>query len=192
VNLIAENGDEAPSRTRDFETRGEHDPRARFRAVSRWVIAGDMTYGLFRADALDRVGPYRRVLMPDRLLLAELALLGEFHQVPEYLWSRRLPRTMSVERQRAAFFPGGGGLDTRVVPWWTAHAGSLVWRRSRARRSTLVHAPPPWLWLWTTRDAPPGEPGSGGRREGCGARDGAGGGPRESTDGAARSACAAA
>ena len=130
VRLIAENGDEAPSRTRDFETRGEHDPRARFHAVHRRVIAGDMIYGLFRATALDRVGPYRRVLMPDRLLLAELALLGEFHQVPEYLWSRRLPRTMSPERQRAAFFPGGGGLDTRIVPWWSAHAASLAWRHA--------------------------------------------------------------
>jgi len=138
VNLIADNGDEAPSRTRDFETRGERDPRARFHAVHRRMIAGDMIYGLFRIGALDRVGPYRRVLMPDRLLLAELALLGEFHQVPEYLWSRRLPRTMSLERQRAAFFPGCGGLDTRVVPWWTAHAGSLVWRH--AIRSEAVDA----------------------------------------------------
>ena len=132
INLIAENGDEAPSRTRDFETRGVPDPRERFRAVSRRVIAGDMIYGLFRAGPLDRVGPYRRVLMPDRLLLAELALLGEFHLVPEHLWSRRLPRTMSLERQRAAFFPDGGGLDTRVVPWWTAHAGSLAWRHAVA------------------------------------------------------------
>ena len=130
VNLIAENGDEAPSRSRDFETRGERDPRARFHAVHRRVIAGDMIYGLFRAGVLDRVGSYRRVLMPDRLLLAELALLGEFHQIPEYLWSRRLPRTMSLERQRAAFFPDGGGQYTRVVPWWSAHAGSLVWRHA--------------------------------------------------------------
>jgi hypothetical protein len=128
VSLIAENGDEAPSRTRDFDTRGERDPRARFHAVSRRVVAGDMIYGLFRTAALDRVGPYRRVLMPDRLLLAELALHGEFRQVPEYLWSRRLPRTMSLERQRAAFFPDGGGLDTRVVPWWIAHAGAVGWR----------------------------------------------------------------
>ena len=130
VNLIAENGNEAPSRSRDFETRGERDPRARFHAVHRRVIAGDMIYGLFRAGVLDRVGSYRRVLMPDRLLLAELALLGEFHQIPEYLWSRRLPRTMSLERQRAAFFPDGGGQYTRVVPWWSAHAGSLVWRHA--------------------------------------------------------------
>ena len=148
VNLIAENGDEAPSRTRDFETRGERDPGARFYAVHRRMIAGDMIYGLFRAGALDQVGPYRRVLMPDRLLLAELALLGAFHQIPEYLWSRRLPRTMSLERQRAAFFPAGGGLDTRVVPWWTAHAGSLVWRHAikgeavdaRARAAALALA----------------------------------------------------
>jgi len=139
VNLIAENGDEAPSRTRDFETRGQPDPRARFHAVHRHVIAGDMIYGLFRNAALDRVGPYRRVLMPDRLLLADLALLGEFHQVPEYLWSRRLPRTMSLERQRAAFFPDGGGLDTRVVPWWTAHAGSLAWRHAAGGGEVGLH-----------------------------------------------------
>jgi len=135
VKLIAENGDEAPLRIRDFETRGEPDPRVRFHAVHRRMIAGDMVYGLFRTAALDRVGPYRRVLMPDRLLLAELALLGEFYQVPEQLWSRRLPRTMSLERQRAAFFPDGGGLDTRIVPWWSAHAASLAWRHGLGARA---------------------------------------------------------
>jgi glycosyltransferase involved in cell wall biosynthesis len=126
VTLLDERGGLVPSRARDFDTRGL-DRSARFRAVHRKMVAGDMVYGLFRAAALDRVGPYRRVLLPDRLLLSELALLGEFEQVTELLWTRRLPRTMTLARQRAAFFPDRFVPDA-YLPWWAAHAGALVWR----------------------------------------------------------------
>lgn len=41
-----------------FETRGLPDPRERLRRSFRGMAAGDMIYGLFRVEVLDRVGSY--------------------------------------------------------------------------------------------------------------------------------------
>jgi hypothetical protein len=66
------------------------------------------------------------VLLPDRLYLTRLALEGEFHQVARRLWYRRYgaSESMSLRRQRRAFFPEGPPLSARL-PWWTAHAQAL-------------------------------------------------------------------
>jgi glycosyltransferase involved in cell wall biosynthesis len=106
-----------------FATAGERAP-VRFVRVLRRMVAGDMVYGLFRADALEACGALRDVLMPDRLLLAELSLHGEFRQVPELLWHRRLP-----ERARPALERGPELLPDRppsALPWWLEHARSLA------------------------------------------------------------------
>jgi len=89
--------------------------------------AGDLVYGLMRIDALRRAGVFRPVLQPDRLLMLELTLQGEFRQVPEDLWFRRQSASASVVRQRTTLFTpetAPGGL------WWPArlqHARHL-WR----------------------------------------------------------------
>ena len=66
-----------------------------------------MVYGLMRLDALQAAGIFRRVLRPDRLLMAELTLQRRFRQVPEVLWFRRQSETASVERQRATLVLAG-------------------------------------------------------------------------------------
>jgi hypothetical protein len=104
-----------------FETTGIADPRKRLRKALRRMVSGDMIYGLFRAPALDRTGFYQPVLAPDRLLLSELALAGEFVQVPEVLWSRRYAGLASLERQRRAFWPDGPPPRSAYAPWWLAH-----------------------------------------------------------------------
>jgi N-acetylglucosaminyl-diphospho-decaprenol L-rhamnosyltransferase len=96
-----------------FDTRGR-GAAARFRQTLRRMVAGDMVYGLFRVDALARCGALRDVTYPDRLLLAELSLDGEFRQVPQLLWHRR---------RLAAAVPA----DDRT--WWVEHARVLA--RSR-------------------------------------------------------------
>ncbi len=107
-----------------FATAGERAP-VRFVRVLRRMVAGDMVYGLFRADALEACGVLRDVLMPDRLLLAELSLHGEFRQVPELLWHRRVrERAVASPRQRGAELVPGGG--TSALPWWLAHARALA------------------------------------------------------------------
>jgi glycosyltransferase involved in cell wall biosynthesis len=108
------------------ETRGIREPFARMAAAFRGMVAGDMIYGLFRARVLDSLGGvYREVLVPDRLLLSEVALRGEFVQAPEVLWRRRFRGLADLDRQRRAFF-----LDTAprhaAWPWWLQHTGALL------------------------------------------------------------------
>jgi hypothetical protein len=64
--------------------------------------------------------------VPDRLLLAQVALHGEFRQVPEVLWYRRYWGLASHARQRAAFFPQGAPAYT-YAPWWLTHVAKLTW-----------------------------------------------------------------
>ncbi len=113
-----------------FATAGERAP-VRFVRVLRRMVAGDMVYGLFRADALEACGVLRDVLMPDRLLLAELSLHGEFRQVPELLWHRRLrARPVDGPLQRGPeLFPGA---RPSRLPWWLAHARVLARARGVA------------------------------------------------------------
>ena len=66
------------------------------------------------------------MLVPDRLLLTELALYGQFKQVPQVLWFRRwYGRIFSLGRQRTSFFPDGRPLYA-YVPWWISHARQPV------------------------------------------------------------------
>lgn len=144
-----------------FSTEGVMDPRRRLRCALRSMVSGDMIYGLFRAAALDRVGFYQPVLAPDRLLLSELTLQGEFVQVPELLWQRRFGAPGSLARQRRAFWPEGAPLRT-YLPWWLVHAARFARRhgpraaladylaaaacfqvRAKAQRSTQLLAGPP-------------------------------------------------
>ena len=102
-------------------TIGLDNARERLRTAYRGMVAGDMIYGLFRAGALDELGrPYRPVLVPDRLLLSELALHGRAAQAPEVLWQRRFRGLATLDRQRAAFFLDDVPLRAHL-PWWAQH-----------------------------------------------------------------------
>lgn len=122
-------------RTWRCETVGVSDPLQRLRRSYRCMVAGDMIYGLFRVEALRRVGHYRSVLVPDRLLLAELAVQGEFLQVPELLWRRRYAGLADLERQRRAFWPDGAAPAHSRLPWWLQHVGLVAWERAVLGRS---------------------------------------------------------
>src|SRR5204862_266660 len=72
--------------------------------------------------------PFPYVVGPDRLLLAHLAVLGEFRQVPEVLWHRRFSERVTARRQRRAFFPGRRPPWHAYVPWWLVRGAILAWR----------------------------------------------------------------
>lgn len=136
-----------------FETAGIESDTVRFTSTVRRMRAGDMVYGLFRARALERCGVFRRVLLPDRLLLAELSLEGEFRQVPRMLWHRRAPRRTQREpaRQRAAH---GRAPVSLMLPWSLQHAAAIAWNqgvlgtgRPGIRRSTGMWAAAHYLVL---------------------------------------------
>ena len=132
-----------------FETRGLHDLDERWPFVCReHVASGDMVYGLMRVDAVRAAGVFRDVMCPDRLLMAELALQGEFRQVPEPLWARRqFENSSSVERQRTSLFAGRAPAGGRLPPWlqharalWQVYVAPVtdpVQRRAASRR--VVH-----------------------------------------------------
>lgn len=91
-----------------FETFGMTDRLARVRASALRMLAGDMIYGLMRADALASAGIFRRVVTPDRQVLLALSLFGQVKQVPEVLWYREvLQHKLDLGRQRRALFPYG-------------------------------------------------------------------------------------
>jgi len=109
-----------------FDTRDVTSPSKRLSLAVEGMSAGNMVYGLYRADALAGAGVFRSVLAPDRLLLTELAVRGRFVQVPDALWYRRFARKVSNERQRATLFVDAPPLHSRL-PWWVTHAAVFAW-----------------------------------------------------------------
>jgi glycosyltransferase involved in cell wall biosynthesis len=112
---------------RQFDTAGIADRSVRWRSFNRSdaVAAGDIVYGLMRADAVREAGVFRPVLCPDRLLVAELTLRGQIRQVPEVLWYRRQFAAGSIERQRSTLFAPGTTPPPAWMPPWYMHARSL-------------------------------------------------------------------
>ena len=109
-----------------FSTAGVASAADRLRRGCSSMYAGDMVYGLMRADALARCGVFRRVLGPDRLLMCELAMQGEFREVPDVLWRRRVTGSAERRRHRRAIFPRRAPLHTYLTPWMV-HCAVLLW-----------------------------------------------------------------
>jgi glycosyltransferase involved in cell wall biosynthesis len=92
---------------RVFQTAGLTGVADRWREFClRGIGSGDMVYGLMRIPALHAAGIFREVMNPDRLLIAELTLQGQIHQVPEPLWIRRRSAVASIARQRTTLLAG--------------------------------------------------------------------------------------
>ena len=120
---IGQTGAELDKGPRLFDTAGCADLRSRWRHMCHaGVGAGDMVYGLMRLSALTRAGIFRRVLRPDRLLIAELILRGGVRQVPEALWFRRESEGASVDRQRHSLLLAGDEPKWFHAPPWFQHS----------------------------------------------------------------------
>jgi glycosyltransferase involved in cell wall biosynthesis len=109
-----------------FDTAGSANRFTRFFKTCTGMSAGNMVYGLFRRDLLAKAGVYRPLLIPDRLLFAELSLYAEFVQVPEILWYRRYVGLVTMARQRRSFFPDDRPFYS-YLPWWINHIAALFW-----------------------------------------------------------------
>jgi hypothetical protein len=120
---LSPDGVEIVKPPRRFDTAGLADLRMRWRHFCRNGLgAGDMVYGLIRVPALQAAGIFRRVLRPDRMLVAELVLRGEIRQVPEVLWFRRNSAAASVTRQRHTLLLPGSEPPWFWWPPWMQHA----------------------------------------------------------------------
>lgn len=76
------------------------DPAVRFASLL-FDVGGDDDYGVIRSDVLRRVEMYDSYWHADRTIIAELALHGRFHHVPESLYFRRDHEGRSVRANRS-------------------------------------------------------------------------------------------
>jgi glycosyltransferase involved in cell wall biosynthesis len=66
-----------------------NDPAARFRDMMLVPCWSYQIYGVMRMSALRRIPPLGRYVNADTVLLARMALLGRFHEIPERLFISR-------------------------------------------------------------------------------------------------------
>lgn len=111
---------------KEFETLGMTRRADRMRKSARYMLAGNMIYGLMRADVVEAAGVFRPVVTPDRQVLLALSLFGQVAQVPEVLWYREILRLFDVGRQREVFFPNGAPLYI-YLPSHVQHCATLLW-----------------------------------------------------------------
>lgn len=89
-------------------------PCARLRTFARRWSLGNPVFGLARRSTLARTGLIRPFAASDIVLLGELGLLGEVHELPQRLFLRRVHAAMSrqanvTQREVAAWFDPAGG-----------------------------------------------------------------------------------
>lgn len=112
---------------RRFDTAGVKNPITRLRSAIRGMTSGNCVYGLIRSRALEQAGIFTAVLAPDRHVLMQLLLLGEFRHVPQVLWYREVAGMFSYRRQRRMFFPAHVPIHT-YLPMTVQHFGVMLWR----------------------------------------------------------------
>jgi len=115
-HTLAADGEIVRSPTDPFEGGLSLDRQKRIVFAAKEAPAGSILHGLMRIAALEKTSGLRRVLAPDRLLIAELAVVGPFVFVPEFLWHRRYFGLVSGARQRRNSFPEGAPLHTYLPP----------------------------------------------------------------------------
>ena len=118
--------DDAWLEKKGFDTAGIRRASTRIARAAEQMLAGDMIYGLIRADALEAAGVFRHVVTPDRQVLLALSLFGGVRYVSEVLWYREMERDFDLERQRKVFFPDGSPVYA-YLPSHVQHCASLLW-----------------------------------------------------------------
>ncbi|MBI2617110.1 glycosyltransferase [Candidatus Gottesmanbacteria bacterium] len=117
TKAINEKGKVLSYRFSDFDTARVPKMKRVKLVCQKMVNVGNMAYGLMRRDILRRTSIYPYCLMPDRLVLMELSVWGQFKQVKKYLWKRRffqLKRTADdeIHHQYLSLFEDG------KIPFW--------------------------------------------------------------------------
>lgn len=126
-------------------------PHRRLRALIRNLVMSNAVFGLIRREALERTRKHGAYISADYILLAELAMLGQFWEIPEPLFLRRDHSLMSRRANRtnaelAEWFETGARRRSEFLRLFAEYVSAL--RRTplpptdRLRAfSTLV----PWL-----------------------------------------------
>lgn len=127
-------------RTRYTEYRGKllesEKPEKRFRRLMWTFHAGDATYeplyALIRRDVLANTALIRMMVQADRILAAELSLIGPFIQLEECLAHRWKPAGVSVRSEKYL---------KRYRPENAWELQSNPWRQFRTLISVIAEAP---------------------------------------------------
>jgi glycosyltransferase involved in cell wall biosynthesis len=108
----------------------------RFAYACSKIGAGKLVYGLFRSEALERVGVYPRVHQPDVYIMMELSLYGETCFVNETLWHfrQRAKRDPGVKQAKAAAKAAAG----RRTGGWEATLAGYLGRRSITKQHRRI------------------------------------------------------
>ena len=119
------------------------DPAERFRQVLWSLKAIYPIYGVIRTDALRRTQLFRSHSGSDRILLAELSLLGQLYQIPELLLYER--ETLSSRSNRKPSFFDTSNKDRPPFKHWrlcSGHIGVVLRSRqlTRAQKADLVRS----------------------------------------------------
>ncbi len=113
TQAIDENGDVVGEFRDGLDVR-ERAPHERLASLVRTLVLGNPAFGLVRRATLERTRLLGSFPSADYVLLAELALLGEIHELPEFLFFRREHPGMSRRANATAaevaewFEPGSG------------------------------------------------------------------------------------
>jgi glycosyltransferase involved in cell wall biosynthesis len=136
-------------------------PHQRFRFILKGYRLLNPIYGVMRTNALRRTRLIKTYADSDRVLLGELALQGEFCEVPEYLFYRRIhPKkstisNASVEEMAAWYDPGTQGKilipkTKRFLGFLTSISRARLSRSDRVRCyiefATFYLTPKSWGW----------------------------------------------
>jgi glycosyltransferase involved in cell wall biosynthesis len=119
------------------------DPAERFRQVLWSMRAIYPIYGVIRTEALRRTQLFRSHSGSDRILLAELSLLGQLYQLPELLLYER--ETLSSRSNRKPSFFDTSNKDRPPFKHWrlcSGHIGVVLRSRqlTRAQKADLVRS----------------------------------------------------
>jgi glycosyltransferase involved in cell wall biosynthesis len=95
TQVVDENGEPLGELVDDVAMRPGLPVAARFRKVVANILFGNLVFALMRTDALEKTRLHGAFPSSDHVLLAELALVGSFVEVPEPLFLRRRHAKMS-------------------------------------------------------------------------------------------------
>lgn len=105
------------------------DPIARFRAALLYAVWVFEATGVIRTSALRKTSLIGSYYSSDRVLLAELSLLGRVHSVPEFLffWRHHSEQSSSIDKtpQELARWISGRSPGAVVFPQWRIFTGYL-------------------------------------------------------------------
>jgi glycosyltransferase involved in cell wall biosynthesis len=138
TSIIDEHGKSVRSYSDEFNLNSQW-PHERFRHVFAANRMLNPIAGVIRAEMLKRTRLIANYAGSDAVLLAELALLGEFHEVPECLFHRRVhPRKSTLANDS----------DEELASWYDpASAGKILiprWRRFVGFFTSIKHARLRW------------------------------------------------